>query len=175
MSVTHLCSRCQQPVPAEAHTCPHCGVSLHTQKQGLAALPQTPPASPAMPTLSHPFPAARLTESVPDVLKQLDAAATTHISIAGVLVAFYAGSIFSGKVSADVPWRAVIYALPFLLLLVTIILSVRVFHPAGYLNNDYLELLTVKQQRMRLCSLLLEISIALVMLAIFVYLLRPGA
>ena len=173
MSVTQLCSRCQRPVPAEAHTCPHCGASLQALDHGLDVLPQMHQAPSTVPTTpSHALPTA---EHLPDVLKQLDAAATTNITISGVLVAFYAGSLFSGKVSADAPLRAFIYALPLLLLLVTIILSVRVFYPEGYLNRNYKEQLTTKQQRMRLSSLFLEISIALVVLAIFVYLLRPGA
>ncbi|GHO45727.1 hypothetical protein [Ktedonospora formicarum] len=126
-------------------------------------------------TPSHALPTALVADHLPELLKQLDSAATTNITIASALIAFYAGSIFSGKVSADAPLRAFIYALPLILLLVTIIFSVRVFYPEGYLNHNYKEQFTTKQLRMRLSTLFLEISIALVVLAIFVYLLRPGA
>jgi hypothetical protein len=39
-----------------------------------------------------------LKRPLPDVVKQFDASATTNITIVGVLIAFYSGAIFAGKV-----------------------------------------------------------------------------
>jgi hypothetical protein len=55
-----------------------------------------------------------------------------------VLIAFYTGAIFAGKVSASKDYfRASIYALPLALLLAAIILALRVFYPDGYLSDTY--------------------------------------
>lgn len=175
MAVTqNRCPNCHQPVPAEAHSCPHCGVYLqlpgheHPQPEGAhgsllgVARPAPPP----------PTPRIVLEQSLPDAIKQLDTAATTNITISGVLIAFYSGAIFAGKVQASQFYNAVIYALPILLLLLTIILSVRVFYPMGYLSDDYPTLLKTKDQRMRYSSLMLEISVAMLAISVFVYLLR---
>jgi hypothetical protein len=74
------CPNCKQPISPEAQSCPHCGIQLQTQvhKSGL-----TP---------------GELKRPLPDVVKQFDASATTNITIAGVLIAFYSGAIFAGKV-----------------------------------------------------------------------------
>jgi hypothetical protein len=74
------CPNCKQPISPEARSCPHCGIQLQTQvhKSGL-----TP---------------GELKRPLPDVVKQFDASATTNITIAGVLIAFYSGAIFAGKV-----------------------------------------------------------------------------
>ena len=177
MAVTqNRCPNCHQPVPAEAHSCPHCGVYLqlpsgeHPQAEGaqgsLLGVARPAPAPPPS------TPRIALEQSLPDAIKQLDTAATTNITISGVLIAFYSGAIFAGKVQASQIYYAVIYALPILLLLVTLIFSVRVFYPAGYLTDDHPTLLKTKDVRMRYSSLMLEISIAVLAISVFVYLLR---
>jgi len=172
------CPNCHQSVPADAHACPHCGVYLqmpdypgfaaHAQAQS-APLPHevTTPRPPDLPPVAFE-------RSLPDVIKQFDSAATTNITISGVLIAFYAGAIFAGKVIAS-PLNAIVYASPVVLLLITVILSVRVFYPAGYLTDDYPTLFKKKDERLRYSLLLLEISVALLAVAVFVYLIRPAA
>ena len=130
----------------------------------------TPMPDPTQPSTPSP---ASPTESLPDALKQLDAAATTNITISGVLITFYASAIFAGKVTASATLNAFIYASPLLLLLGTIILSVRVFSFTDYLTRDYEMLLRKKEKRMHLSSLLLEISVGLIVVAVFIYLVRP--
>lgn len=170
MAVTHTqCPNCHQMVPANARSCPHCGVYLQLPDQGhpetLLGVAQTHALS------SQNLPLVATAQALPDALKQLDAAATTNLTISGVLIAFYAGAIFAGRVQAPL-FQAFVYALPVVLLLVTIILSIRVFYPAGYLNNDYPRLLRTKDARLRYSSLLLEISVGILALSVFVYLLR---
>lgn len=71
------------------------------------------------------------------------------------------------------PLNALVYASAVVLLLITIILSVRVFYPAGYLTDDYPTLFKKKDERLRYSLLLLEISLALLAVSVFVYLIRP--
>jgi hypothetical protein len=77
MAANIECPNCKQPVSPEAHSCPHCGTQLQTQVQKSGLTPD------------------ELTQPLPDVVKQFDASATTNITIAGVLIAFYSGAIFS--------------------------------------------------------------------------------
>lgn len=166
MAVHIQCSHCQQPLPVGAHVCPHCG----TPVQGLdpsSSLSVHTPAPAQLPPIG-------LQGALPDALKQIDAAATTNITISGVLIAFYAGAIFAGKVLATEFYYALIYALPIVLLLITIILSLRVFYPVGYLTNDYPALLKTKDARLQVSILLLELSVALLAVSVFVYLQRPN-
>lgn len=173
MAVAHTqCPNCHQMVPAHVKSCPHCGVYLQLPGQGrsetllgVAQMPE-PRASSA-----QSLPPVATVQALPDALKQLDTAASTNLTISGVLVAFYAGAIFAGKVQAAL-FQALVYALPVVLLLATIILSIRVFYPAGYLSDDYPMLLKTKDARLRYSSLLLEISVGVLALAVFVYLLR---
>jgi hypothetical protein len=130
------------------------------------------PHAPSTSVLPPAFlPRVATAEALPEVLKQLDAAAGTNITISGVLVAFYAGAIFAGKVEAPA-FQALVYALPVVLLLLTIIFSLRVYYPAGYLTDDYPKLLRTKDARLRYSSLLLEISVGVLAVSVFVYLLR---
>lgn len=179
MAATHpQCPNCHQTVPADAHACPHCGVYLQMPDYpGFAAHAQAQ-HGPLPPEVATPRPAAlppvAFERSLPDTIKQLDAAATTNITISGVLIAFYAGAIFAGKVLAGPIFNAMIYASPVLLLLITIIFSARVFYPAGYLIDDYPTLFKKKDERLRYSLLLLEISVALLAVSVFVYLVRPA-
>lgn len=163
------CPNCHQTVPANARSCPHCGVYLQLPGQShsetLLGVAQAHASS------TQNLPLVATAQSLPDVLKQLDTAATTNLTISGVLIAFYAGAIFAGKVQAPA-FQALVYALPVILLLVTIILSIRVFYPTGYLTDDYPRLLKTKDARLRYSSLLLEISVGVLALSIFVYLTR---
>ncbi len=174
------CPNCHQFVPAGSHTCPHCGVYLQLPGQDehepahSGPLPQV--ANTPMPMLVPPpqLPPVALEKSLPDAVKQLDTAATTNITISGVLIAFYAGAIFTSKVIANDTLHALIYSLPVVLLFITIIVSVRVFYPTGYLTDDYPTLLRTKDLRLNYSSLLLEISVATLAISVFVYLLRPS-
>lgn len=116
----------------------------------------------------------KLTASLPDIVKQFDTSATTNITIAGVLIGFYAGAIFAGKVLAAAVFSALVYALPLCLLLAAIVFALRVFYPDGYLTDDYLALIKKKEQRLRFSSIFLEIAIGVMIIATFVYLLRPS-
>jgi hypothetical protein len=145
-----------RPVPPGAHSCPHCGTQLQAQNQ------------PGSVTLD------KLTASLPDIVKQFDTSATTNITIAGVLIGFYAGAIFAGKVLAAAVFSALVYALPLCLLLAAIVFALRVFYPDGYLTDDYLALIKKKEQRLRFSSIFLEIAIGVMIIATFVYLLRPS-
>ncbi|HEY0753272.1 MAG TPA: zinc-ribbon domain-containing protein [Ktedonobacteraceae bacterium] len=175
------CPHCHQTVPANVRTCPHCGVYLQlpAQNRPAAVLGVAQPSESSASSLvsaplfisEQPLPPIATAQSLPDVLKQLDAAASTHLTISGVLIAFYAGAIFAAKIQASV-FQALVYALPIILLLVTVILSVRVFYPAGYLTDDYPTLLRTKDARLRYSSLLLEISVGLLAISVFVYLMR---
>lgn len=177
------CPNCHQTVPADAHACPHCGVYLQMPDYpGFAAHTQAgqapaPAQNSALPhEVATPRPAAlppiAFESSLPDAIKQFDSAATTNITISGVLIAFYAGAIFAGRVTANAI-NAIVYAMPVVLLLITVIFSVRVFYPAGYLTDDYPTLFKKKDERLRYSLLLLEISVALLAVAVFVYLVRP--
>lgn len=180
MAVAHTqCPNCHQSVPEGVKACPHCGVYLQLPGEGhvdaVLGVAQPPASTPiisvqAVPA-SDPLPPVATALALPDALKQLDAAASTHLTISGVLIAFYAGAIFAGKVVAPA-LNALLYALPVLLMLVTVILSVRVFYPGGYLTDDYATLLKIKDARLRHSSLMLEISVAVLAVAVFAYLVR---
>jgi hypothetical protein len=179
----NLCPNCHQTVPSGVHACPHCGVYLQLPIHVLSG-EQSPVRheqagevtlgvhSPRQAPVSSPLSTGTLTPSLPDALKQLDTTAGNNITISGVLIAFYSGAIFAGKVVASEVFYAIVYALPIALLLLTIILSVQVFYPRGYLTTDYPTLLKIKGSRLNYSSLLLEISVAAMALSVFVYLLR---
>ena len=154
MATNINCPNCQKPIPPGTQSCPHCGAQLQTQT------PQS------VVTLDH------VIASLPDVVKQFDSSATTNITIAGVLVGFYA--IFAGRALAATVFNALLYALPLCLLLAAIVFALRVFYPDGYLTDDYLSLIKKKEQRLRFSSIFLEIAIGVMIIAIFVYLLRPS-
>jgi ABC-type multidrug transport system permease subunit len=103
-----------------------------------------------------------LNRPLPDVVKQLDQVASTQMTVAGVLIAFYSGAIFAGKVMAAALVNAFLYALPLCLLLATIVSALRVFYPGGYLNDDDE-------------TLIKKVAIAILIIAVIVYLLRPAA
>lgn len=155
MLPTAPCPNCKRPLPLGAAACPHCGTALRPQ------------------SLQSPLSPERLTQALPDVVKQLDSTASTNMTIAGVLIGFYAGAIFAGKVASSIAFNAFIYALPVCTLLATIIFALRVFYPAGYLTDDYITLIKKKEERLRWSALSLEISIGILIVAIIVYLLRP--
>ena len=150
------CPNCKESISPEAQSCPHCGVQLQTQvhKSGL-----TP---------------GELKRPLPDVVKQFDASATTNITIAGVLIAFYSGAIFAGKVISAGLVNAFLYALPLGLLLVAIVLALRVFYPDGYLTDDYPTLIKKKEKRLFASSIFLEVAIGILVISVFVYLLRSA-
>jgi zinc-ribbon domain len=156
MAANIHCPNCQQPISPEAQSCPHCGIQLQTQvhKSGL-----TP---------------GELKRPLPDVVKQFDASATTNITIAGVLIAFYSGAIFAGKVISAGLVNAFLYALPLGLLLVAIVLALRVFYPDGYLTDDYPILIKKKEKRLFASSIFLEVAIGILVISVFVYLLRSA-
>jgi hypothetical protein len=156
MSSTATCPNCKRPLAPGAAACPHCGTVLsHQSKQNALS-------------------SERLTQALPDVVKQLDSTASTNMTIAGVLIGFYAGAIFAGKVVSSVVFNAFIYALPVCTLLTTIIFALRVFYPAGYLTDDYITLIKKKEDRLRWSALSLETSVGILIVAIIVYLLRPA-
>ncbi len=150
------CPNCHKPVPLGAHACPNCGTQLQVQSQQNKVI------------------ANELTASLPDVVKQFDTAATTNITIAGVLIGFYAGAIFAGKVIAAAVFSAFVYALPLCLLLAAIVFALRVFYPDGYLTDEYLTLIKKKEQRLRFSFIFLEIAIGIMIIAVFAYLIRPS-
>ena|SRR2546430_13083948 len=150
------CPNCKKLIPEGASVCPNCGAQLQAQTQ------------------QKRVSSGDVTQSLPDAAKQLDASATQCITIAGVLVAFYSGGIFAGKVMSEDLFHALLYALPLGLLLVTIIFALRVFYPGGYLSTDYTTVIKEKEQRFKLSSLFLEIAIGVLVIAVFVYLARPA-
>ncbi|HEV2662470.1 MAG TPA: zinc ribbon domain-containing protein [Ktedonobacteraceae bacterium] len=87
MSSTATCPNCKRPLPPAAAACPHCGTALRPQSQ------------------QSPMFVERLTQALPDVVKQLDSPASTNMTIAGVLIGFYAGAIFAGKVAASIAFN----------------------------------------------------------------------
>ncbi len=150
------CPNCKQPLPPLAKTCPHCGTVLQAQEE------------------ANDFLAEEIQHGLPDVLKQLDTSANINLTVASGLTAFYAGSIFVGKVSA--PWSsAIVYSLPILLFLLVIISALQVFYPKGYLQaSSYRTLIEEKNKRLQRSSLLLQVAVGVLILAIFVYLIRPA-
>ena len=120
-------------------------------------------------------PLSHLNQPLHDLVKQMDQVASTQLSIAGVLIAFYSGAIFAGKVSAGLLVNAFLYTLPLCLLLATIVSALRVFYPSGYLHDDDETLIKKKQQRLQFSSTFLEIAIVILIIAVIVYLLRPIA
>jgi len=118
-------------------------------------------------------PLRQLNKPLPALVKQLDQVASTHMKIAGVLIAFYSGAIFAGKVMTGAPINAILYALPLCLLLATIVAALRVFYPSGYLTDDDETLIKKKERRLQFSSVFLEVAVAILIIAVFVYLLRP--
>jgi zinc ribbon protein len=149
------CPNCKQLVSPEEHSCPHCGTQLQTRNQQSKLTP------------------GELTQPLPDVVKQFDSSATTNITIAGVLIAFYSGAIFAGKVISQGVLYSILYALPLGLLLAAIVLALRVFYPNGYLTDTYETLIKKKEQRLQSSSLFLQVAIGILVISVFVYLLRP--
>jgi hypothetical protein len=154
VATNDTCPNCKQPVDPGTPICPHCGTHLQVQ------------------TESSTVPPSKLTRPLPEVVKQFDATATTNITIAGVLIGFYSGGIFAGKVISALVISALLYALPLCLLLATIIFSMRVFYPDGYLTDDELTLIKKKEQRLQLSSTFLAIAIGGLAISVFVYLIR---
>ena len=150
------CPNCKQPVSPEEYICPHCGTQLQNQIQQSRLSP------------------GELTQPLPDVVKQFDSSATTNITIAGVLIAFYAGAIFAGKVISQGLLYAMLYALPLGLLLAAIVLALRVFYPDGYLTDTYQTLIKKNEQRLQSSTIFLEVAIGILVISVFVYLLRPA-
>lgn len=170
---SHQCPNCHQLVPNAVHICPHCNVYLHLPDYpGFATRAQADQAA-TQARSEAPTGVVRV-EALPDALKQCDATATTGMLIAGALIAIDAGAIFAGKVLARPLFAAVIYTLPLFLLLVTLILYARVLDPAGSLSIDALALFKCKNTRLRYSLLALEISIALLAISVFFYLIRPA-
>lgn len=159
------CPHCKELLPPDAHVCPHCDFQLHAET--------SEPHPVAQP---HQEMRVQLPEdpnrSLPEIAKQFDSSATTHISLTGVLTGFYSGAIFAGKVFSGSILYSLVYALPLYFLLATIIFSLGVFYPEGYLTADYLALIQKKEQRMRVSSILLEVAVGILIIAIFVYLSR---
>lgn len=172
-AVSPQCPHCHQPVPQDVLTCPHCRVYLHMPDYPGFAVHTQASQAPARPTRPPQSPVAF--ETVPGAIKQLDATATTTLTIAGVLIAFYAGAIFAGRVLAGPVFNAMLYTLPIPGLLLSMILSVRVLYPAGYLTDDDTTLCKTKGERLRFSLLALEIAVALLAVSVFVYLLRPAS
>jgi len=169
------CPNCKQPLSAEVSNCPHCGAQVQSTQSSapLAQGGEQSPVALSSQNKSSTVSLSTLTQPLPDILKQFDTTATTNMTIAGVLLGFYSGAIFAGKVLAGDPLYALLYALPLAILLATIISALRVFYPDGYLNDDYLALIKKKEQRLRWSVIFLEIAIALLVIAVFVYLTRP--
>lgn len=153
MAANIQCPNCKEPISPEVQSCPHCGTQLYIQahKTRLAT--------------------GDLTQPLPDILKQFDATATTQITIAGVLIAFYSGAIFAGKVQPGVSFNSFAYALPVGLLLIAIVLALRVFYPDEYLTADYPTLIKKKEKRLQISSIFLVIAIGSLFVSVFVYLL----
>jgi len=154
VATNDTCPNCKQPVAPGTPICPHCGTHLQIQ------------------TESSSVPPGKLTRPLPEVVKQFDATATTNITIAGVLTGFYSGATFAGKVISTLVISALLYALPLCLLLATIIFSMRVFYPDGYLTDDELTLIKKKERRLQLSSTFLAIAIGVLTISVFVYLIR---
>ena len=150
------CPKCKQPIPPKAKNCPHCGTPLQVQEE------------------ANDFLAEEIQHGLPDVVKQLETSANINLTVASGLTAFYAGSIVAGKVSA--PWTsAIVYSLPIVLLLLVIISALQVFYPKGYLQaSSYRALIEEKNKRLQRSSLLLQVAIAVLILSVFIYLIRPA-
>jgi zinc-ribbon domain len=155
MAANIQCPNCKELISPEAPACPHCGTQIQSHIQQSGFIP------------------GELTQPLPEVVKQFDSSATTNMTIAGVLIAFYSGAIFAGKVISQGLLYSILYALPIVLLLIAIILALRVSYPDGYLTDEYLTLIKKKEQRLQLSSIFLEVAIGILVISVFVYLLRP--
>lgn len=156
MAANIQCPNCQQSISPEAPICPHCGTRIQSPTQQIRLTP------------------GELTQPLPDVVKQFDSSAATNMTIAGVLIAFYSGAIFAGKVISQGLLYSLLYALPIVLLLIAIILALRVSYPDGYLTDEYLTLIKKKEKRLQSSSIFLEVAIGILVISVFVYLLRPA-
>lgn len=156
MAANIHCPECQRLNSPEAQYCSQCGTQLDTKVHKTGLTPR------------------ELKRPLPEVVKQFDASATTNITIAGVLIAFYSGAIFAGKVVSAGLVNAFLYALPLGLLLVAIVLALRVFYPDGYLTDEYPTLIPKKEKRLQASSIFLEIAIGILVISVFVYLIRPA-
>jgi len=157
MSTHPTCPNCHRPVSEDAAFCLHCGIPLHAKAQ-----------------LQRLTPEQLIDKPLPDVLKQYDSIAGNIITISGVLITFYAAGIFASKISTNVIFSAFVYALPIVLLLIAIYFALRVFYPRGYLTNTYMELIDIKEERLRYSAISFGVAIAVLAVGLFVYLIRPA-
>ncbi len=153
MSMQLTCSNCNSLVSEDVTFCPHCGTPLHEQAQ-----------------VQRLTPDELIKKPLPEVLKQYDSIAGIIVTISGILISFYAGGIFASKIRTNVIFNAFVYALPIILLLMAIFFAIRVFYPRGYLNNTYMELIDIKEKRLRRSTTFLGIAIGVLAVSLFIYL-----
>lgn len=157
MSTSLMCPHCQRPIAEEDTAfCPHCGTPLHTQTE-----------------VERLTPDQLINKPLPDVLKQYDSIAGNIVTIAGVLITFYAAGIFASKINTNTVFTALVYALPLVLLLIAIIFALRVFYPRGYITNTYMELIDIKEKRLQYSAVFFGIAVCVLAVGLFVYLIRP--
>ncbi|HEY1353590.1 MAG TPA: hypothetical protein VGF67_28605 [Ktedonobacteraceae bacterium] len=165
--ISPQCPNCQRSVPADVQTCPHCGVYLHLPDYpGFASAAQANRGS-ARPALAP--------DALAAAIKQCDTLATTTMAISGMLIAFYAGALFAGRVLADSLVRAIVSTLPIPGLLLTIVLSVRVLTSAGSPGENEATRYQKKHTWLRYSLLALQIALGVLAIAVFLYLLRPAS
>ena len=157
MSTPLVCPNCNQPVTGNSNFCSNCGKSLQSDEWHQQRL--TP---------------EQLTGTLPDVLKQYDTIAGNIITIAGVLASLYAAGIFAGKIAGPA-LNAAVYVLPLALLLGAIISAVWVFYPRGYLtDHTFQQIIDRKERRLLISTKFFYAAIAVLIGALFIYLVRPA-
>jgi hypothetical protein len=117
-----------------------------------------------------------------DSIKSFDDTAKQLITMEGILVGLYFNAFAFAKVSIGVGWQLIVYLLPIVFLVVSLLSALRVFFPAGYLTLaqeetrsqriKYNEVARHKIVWFRYASTFAVLSIIGVFFALMTYLLR---
>jgi hypothetical protein len=164
-TIVHHCPNCGKETTAGEHFCSNCGHDLSTNAQ---------PGSPATVTSSM--------DHIPDSIKSFDDIAKQLVTMEGFLVTLYFGAFTLIKLSVQPGLTLIIYVLPIVFILFSLIAALRVFFPSGYLQLELptgshhitmIELARHKSRWFSVASVFFILGIAGVLIAFITYLLRP--
>lgn len=158
------CPNCGKVPVAGERFCSNCGRNLSTNAQ---------PGAPGT--------AAPAAEHIPESIKSFDDVAKQVVTMEGFLVTLYFGAFTLIKLSVQPGLTLIIYVLPIVFILFSLIAALRVFFPSGYLQLELptdahhitmFELARHKSRWFSVASVFFILGIAGVLIAFTTYLLR---